>query len=51
MHWLLVLNASANFLFYCALGNKFKMVVVLQFKRLEEHLDSSLYFNLYFQNV
>ena len=41
MHWLLVLNASANFLVYCALGSKFKMVLVLKFKRSEECPEST----------
>ena len=35
MHWMLVLNASANFLVYCALGNKFKTVLILRFKRFD----------------
>ena len=28
MHWLLILNASTNFLIYCFMGNKFKTVLM-----------------------
>ena len=28
MHWLLIVNASTNFLIYCFMGNKFKTVLM-----------------------
>ena len=28
MHWLLILNASTNFLIYCFMGKKFKTVLI-----------------------
>ena len=33
MHWLLILNASTNFIIYCFMGNKFKAVLLAKFKR------------------
>ena len=34
MHWLLILNASTNFLIYCFMGNKFKTVLMAMVRDL-----------------
>ena len=33
MHWLLILNASSNFVIYCLLGNKFKDILQEKMRR------------------
>ena len=34
MHWLLIVNASTNFLIYCFMGNKFKTVLMSMVRNL-----------------
>ena len=34
MHWLLIVNASTNFLIYCFMGNKFKTVLMAMVRDL-----------------